>query len=62
MSIGTIKTLLTRGEVIEREEWTVVLKKFTNAVAPGAQPFRMRGKSFPGKGDGPRLTDRKHYN
>jgi hypothetical protein len=61
LSTGTLKTLLTRGELIEREEWTVVLKKLTNAVAPSAQPFRMMGKGVSARGSGPRFTDRKHY-
>jgi hypothetical protein len=39
----------------------MIFKKLRNAVAPSAQPFRMMGKSFPGRGSGPRLTDRKHY-
>ncbi len=39
----------------------VILKKLINAVAASAQPFRMTGKGFPGRGSGPRLTDRKHY-
>jgi hypothetical protein len=38
-----------------------VLRKLVNAVAPSAQPFRMTGKGSPGRGTGPRLTDRKHY-
>ena len=61
MSTGTLKTHLTRNEQIEREEWTVAFRKFINAVAPGAQPFRMMGKGLSGRGSGPRLTDRKHY-
>jgi hypothetical protein len=40
----------------------VILKKLINAVAPGAQPFRMTGRGFTGRGSGPRLTDRKYYN
>jgi hypothetical protein len=51
---------LTRSEPIEKEEWMMIFKKLRNAVAPSAQPFRMMGKSFPGRGSGPRLTDRKH--
>jgi hypothetical protein len=39
----------------------VVLKKLVNVLAPSAQPFRMTGKGSPGRGSGPRLTDRKHY-
>ena len=61
MSIGTLKTLLTKNELTEREEWTMILRRFTNAVAPGGQPFRMLGKGLPSRGGGPRLTDRKHY-
>jgi hypothetical protein len=38
----------------------VILKKLINAVAPGAQPFRMTGRGFTGRGSGPRLTDRPH--
>ena len=36
-------------------------KKFINAVAPSAQPFRTAGKGFPGTGGGLRLTDRERY-
>ena len=61
MSIGTLKTHLTKNEPIESEESMVILKKLIDAVAPSAQPFRMTGKGFPGRGSGPRLTDRKHY-
>ena len=61
MSTGTLKTLLTRDELAEREERTVVLRKLKNALAPGAQPFRMMGKGLPSRGGEPRLTDRKHY-
>ena len=61
MSTGTLKTLLTRNEPTEREERTMVLRKLLNAVVPSAQPFRMMGKGLPGRGGGPRLTDRKHY-
>ena len=39
----------------------VILKKLINAVAPSAQPFRMTGKGLPGRGSGPRLTDRRYY-
>lgn len=60
MNLGILKTLFTRNEPIEKEEW-MIFKKLRNAVAPSAQPFRMMGKSFPGRGSGPRLTDRKHY-
>jgi hypothetical protein len=61
MSIGVLRTLFTKNEPIGREDWRVVLKKLVNAVAPSAQPFRMMGKGSPGRGSGPRLTDRKHY-
>jgi hypothetical protein len=61
VSMGTLRTLFTKNEPIEREDWTVVLKKLVDALAPSAQPFRMGGKGFPGRGSGPRLTDRKHY-
>ena len=61
MSTGTLKTLLRKNEPTEREELAVVLRKIINAVVPGAQPFRMMGKGLPGRGGGPRLTDRKHY-
>jgi hypothetical protein len=37
------------------------IKKLINAMAPGAQRFRASGKGSPGRGGGPRLTDRKHY-
>ena len=36
-------------------------KKFMSAMAPSAQRFRGSGKGSPGRGSGPRLTDRKHY-
>jgi hypothetical protein len=61
LSIGTLKTHLTKNEPIESEESMMILKKLIDAVAPSAQPFRMTGKGFPGRGSGPRLTDRKHY-
>ncbi len=61
MSLGVLKALFTRNEPIGREERGMIFKKMRNAVAPSAQPFRMMGKSFPGRGSGPRLTDRKHY-
>jgi len=63
LSTSTLRTLLTKGGSIEKkvEERMVILKKLINAVRPSAQPFRMMGKSFPGRGSGPRLTDRKHY-
>jgi hypothetical protein len=53
--------LFTRNEPVGREGWTVVLQRLVNTVAPSAQPFRMTGKGSPGRGSGPRLTDRKHY-
>jgi hypothetical protein len=59
--MGTLKTILTKNEPIGREDWRVVLKKLVNALASAAQPFRMTGKGSPGRGIGPRLTDRKHY-
>jgi len=61
LSTGTLKTLLTKNEQVERQEWTVVLRKLLSAIVPSAQPFRMMGKGLPGRGSGPRLTDRKHY-
>jgi len=56
-----LKKYSTKYESIEREEWMVILKKLINAVAPSAQPFRMTGKGLPGRGSGPRLTDRRYY-
>jgi hypothetical protein len=57
--------LTTRNEPIQsgREEWTLMhrLKKLISALAPSAQRFRAAGKGMPGRGRGPRLTDRKHY-
>ena len=61
MSMGVLRTILTKNEPIGSEDWRVVLKKLVNAVAPSAQPFRMTGKGSPGRGSGPLLTDRKHY-
>ena len=61
MSMGTLRMLFTRNEPVGREGWMVVLQRLVNAVAPSAQPFRMTGKGSPGRGSGPRLTDRKHY-
>jgi hypothetical protein len=59
------RTLTTRNEPIQsgREEWTLMyrLKKLISALAPSAQRFRAAGKGMPGRGRGPRLTDRKHY-
>src|SRR5215210_450880 len=61
LSMEALKTIFTKNEPIGKEDWRVVLKKLVNALAPGAQPFRMTGKGSPGRGSGPRLTDRKHY-
>ena len=61
MSMGVLRTIFTKNEPIGKEGWMVVLRKLVNAVAPSAQPFRMMGKGSPGRGTGPRLTDRKHY-
>jgi hypothetical protein len=59
------RTLITRNEPIQRGrgEWTLMhkIKKSISALAPGAQRFRASGKGSPGRGGGPRLTDRKHY-
>lgn len=59
------RTLITRNEPIQRrrEEWTLIhrIKKLISALAPSAQRFRASGKGMPGRGLGPRLTDRKHY-
>ena len=61
MSASTLKTLLTKNGSIEEEERMSILKKLINAVAPSAQPFRTTGEGLPGRGSGPRLTDREHY-
>jgi hypothetical protein len=61
VSMGELRTIFTKNEPIGKEDWRVVLRKLVNAVAPSAQPFRMMGKGSPGRGSGPRLTDRKHY-
>jgi hypothetical protein len=61
VSMGVLRTIFTKNEPIGKEDWRVVLRKLVNAVAPSAQPFRMIGKGSPGRGSGPRLTDRKHY-
>jgi hypothetical protein len=61
VSMGVLRTIFTKNEPIGKEDWRVVLRKLVNAVAPSAQPFRMMGKGSPGRGSGPRLTDRKHY-
>jgi hypothetical protein len=59
------RMLTTRNEPIQRgrEEWTLIhkIKKLISAMAPSAQGFRAAGKGVPGRGSGPRLTDRKHY-
>jgi hypothetical protein len=59
------RTLTTRNEPIQRgrEEWTLMhkIKTLISAMAPSAQHFRASGKGSPGRGGGPRLTDRKHY-
>jgi hypothetical protein len=58
-------TLNTRNEQIRRgrEDWTLMhkIKKLISALAPSMQSFRASGKGSPGRGNGPRLTDRKHY-
>jgi hypothetical protein len=59
------RMLTTRNEPIQRgrEEWTLIhkIKKLISALAPSAQRFRASGKGSPGRGSGPRLTDRKHF-
>ena len=56
---GTLITGMSRF----REEWTLMhkIKTLISAMAPSAQRFRASGKGSPGRGGGPRLTDRKHY-
>jgi hypothetical protein len=61
LSIGMLKTIITKNEPIGREDWMVIVRKLVDVVAPSAQAFRMTGKGSPGRGSGPRLTDRKHY-
>jgi hypothetical protein len=61
LSMGALKTIFTNNEPTGGEDWRMVLKALVNALAPSAQPFRMTGKGSPGRGSGPRLTDRKHY-
>ena len=61
LSMGALKTIFTKNEPTGGEDWRMVLKALVNALAPSAQPFRMTGKGSPGRGSGPRLTDRKHY-
>jgi hypothetical protein len=59
------RRLTTRNEPIQRgrEEWTLMhkIEKLISALAPSAQRYRAAGKGMPGRGSGPRLTDRKHY-
>ena len=57
------RTLTTRNEPIQREEWTLMhkIKRLISALAPSTQRFRASGKGSPGRGGGPRLTDRKHF-
>ena len=56
-------TLMPRNEPIQREEWTLMhkIKRLINALAPSMQRFRASGKGSPGRGGGPRLTDRKYF-
>jgi hypothetical protein len=65
MVVHLVRTLLTRNDPSQRgrEERTLIdkIKKVINAMAPSAQRFRASGKGSPGRGRGPRLTDRKHY-
>ena len=61
LSMGALKTIFTTNEPTGSEGWRVVLNALVSALAPSAQPFRMTGKGSPGRGSGPRLTDRKHY-
>jgi hypothetical protein len=61
MSMGVLRTIFTNNEPIGKDDRRVALRKLVNAVSPAAQPFRMMGKDSPGRGTGPRLTDRKHY-
>jgi hypothetical protein len=48
---------------VDSEEKTVMdkIKKLISAMSPSAQRFRASGKGSPGRGGGPRLTDRKHF-
>lgn len=59
--MSVLKTILTKNEPIEKAEWKEIWRKLLNAVSPSAQPFRGAGRWSPGRGRGPRLTDRKHY-
>lgn len=59
--MGALKTILTKNEPIGSADWRILLRRLVNALGSGAQPFRMSGKGSPGRGTGPRLTDRKHY-
>lgn len=61
ISMGMLKTILTKNEPMGREDWRVVLKKLVGVLAPSAQPYRAAGKGSPARGTGPRLTDRKRY-
>ena len=61
LSMGALKTIFTKNEPTGSEDWRMVLNALVNALAASAQPFRMTGKGSPGRGSGPRLTDRKHY-
>jgi hypothetical protein len=61
VSMGVMRTILTKNELIGGKGWGVALERLVNAVSPAAQPFRMTGKGSTGRGTGPRLTDRKHY-
>jgi hypothetical protein len=38
-----------------------MIKKVVSALGPSGQRFRASGKGSPGRGGGPRLTDRKHF-
>jgi hypothetical protein len=53
--------MLTKNEPMKKEDWMVVVKRIFTGLRPSEQPFRGMGKSSPGRGSGPRLTDRKHY-
>ena len=61
--VHLVRTLITSRFREAREEWTLMhkIKKLISALAPSAQGFRASGKGSPGRGGGPRLTDRKHY-
>jgi hypothetical protein len=57
------RTLLTRNEPSQRGGRALIdkIKKVINAMAPSVQRFRASGKGSPGRGRGPRLTDRKYF-